>query len=131
MSQGRTTQCYMQYAPQCKPLCMARAELRAAGQLPALPACSAAEPVFASAPDAAAPGPAQGGAAPGGPEGTEGFEAGFRVSAMPSAAAWQRLGGERDAARLHARRLGQEKAGLLASLARLRKHYSLVRASAS
>lgn len=109
------------------PARMARAELKAAGQLPALPACHAAEPACASAPDAAAPGPALGEAAPGGPEGPEVFDVGFRVSA-PSAAAWHRLGAERDAARLHARRLGQEKGRLLASLARLRKHYSLVRA---
>lgn len=109
------------------PARMARAELKAAGQLPALPACHTAEPPCASAPDAAAPGPAPGEAAPGGPEGPEVFDVGFRVSA-PSVAAWQRLGAERDAARLRARRLGQEKARLLASLARLRKHYSLVRA---
>ena len=130
MAQGRISQCKVCIFPIASPSRMARAELKAAGQLPALPDCHAVEPACGSAPDAAAPGPAPGDAARGVPEGPEGFDVGFRVSA-PSAAAWQRLSGERDAARLRARRLGQEKARLLASLARLRKHYSLVRASAS
>lgn len=88
-----------------------REELKACGQLPSLPACEAD------------PEPACSRAAPvleaaGGPEG---------VGAQMPAAAWRRLGGERDALRLHLRRVCQEKACLLANLARLRKHYALVR----
>lgn len=89
-----------------------RAELAAAGQQPSLPGCEGAG---APGPQPPAPGQA--------PQAEPGRG---RDPAPPPAAAWARLAAEREALRLHCRRAGQDKARLLASLGRLRKHCALV-----
>ncbi len=85
-----------------------RAELQAAGRSPHLPALEAeAQPNAAALAEADAAAAAHRGG--------------------PAQAPGERLRAERDALRLRLRRVGQEKAALLGSLARLRAHCSQAR----